>query len=373
MRFTILALLAWSAALASTSAEELTQLCKIGQPAVVQQPVAEADRAVWQGHIEHLYWAGDDILVTATLGGLVRCHTTADGRELWSKPLGGEIRPMTGDAIHSVTGPHSADGNLWSLGADHVIRELSLSDGRELRRFTREQLASLLKKDFVLPGHMAWLRDTKRVFIATYGDGYGLHGFVLDIAPFRPAGEAATDGFLRSAEVHASGRYLTTIGNGRIRIWSFDEHKQVYEFASGDALDTIDAPFMSNAQFNGKQTLVYTIDNSWATGQAFVQSINQTKADATFNSRHGHVVMDCDFAHGRIALTGTERHVTVVDLQGNVLLEKRRATADRNAAIRFSPSGRRLAVGSWDNTARVFKLPVTPAQRPIGPVVDAPP
>jgi hypothetical protein len=66
--------------------------------------------------------------------------------------------------------------------------------------------------------------------------------------------------------------------------------------------------------------------------------------------------MDVDFAKRRIVLTGTETGLTVVDFAGKEIAHLPKATLQRNTAVEFSPSGKQILVGSWDNTVSVFTL-----------------
>ena len=45
-----------------------------------------------------------------------------------------------------------------------------------------------------------------------------------------------------------------------------------------------------------------------------------------------------------------------MDFTGAVLADLKDATLQRNACVEFSPSGKRIVVGSWDNAAYVFEI-----------------
>lgn len=177
---------------------------------------------------------------------------------------------------------------------------------------------------------------------------------LFDARTFKKAATMKCDGFV--TEITPVGRFIVTLSHrNNIRIWDTKAGKEIFKKGK-DEEAAIDAPFTSNAMFDGEHTLVYTVDNSWATGKVFVHAILANKETASFDSRNGHVVMDVDFAHGRIALTGTNRKLTVVDLTGRVIADKDAVTFQRNISIAFSPNGERLAIGSWDNTVRIFEL-----------------
>jgi WD40 repeat protein len=88
--------------------------------------------------------------------------------------------------------------------------------------------------------------------------------------------------------------------------------------------------------------------------------VNAPQAKRDFDARNGHIEMDVDFQHERIALTGTSTNITLLSFAGEELVHLENAMPDRNACIEFSPSGDRLIVGCFDGTVAVFKLPTLP-------------
>ena len=165
-----------------------------------------------------------------------------------------------------------------------------------------------------------------------------------------------SDGHTKDAKTTPDGRFIVTLpGGNTVRIWDTKFREDIFKLGDNEDVPT-DAPFISNAMFDGNRTLVYTVDDSWSRGKVFVHDIQADKELAKFGSRNGHAVMDVDFSRGRIALTGTEKSLTVLDLAGNIIAEKAAVTSQRNVAIAFSPNGKRLAIGSNDATVRIFDL-----------------
>jgi len=164
---------------------------------------------------------------------------------------------------------------------------------------------------------------------------------------------AKSEGSVTVRPTRNGSNILTLSHANNIRIWSLDQTREIFKMGE-DKVAAIDAPFTSNAVFDGDKTLVYSIDNSWATGRVYVYDIQKKKEEARFNSRNGHLEMDVDFTTSRIALTGTSKSLTLVDFSGRVLAERKNAADQRVVAVSFSPDGNRLALGSWDNTVRIF-------------------
>ena len=310
-------------------------------------PVPEhADReAGWNGHVDYVQWAGDNILCGGR-SGFVRCYDPKTKQPKWSVQLGGEI-----DCI-SVAIPKDRLYVLDNQNAVHVFR---VSDGHKAATVSSNQLARNAGRSFLTPGRVGWIPFVDQLFVTNFSEKYGDNGFLFDATNFKKAATIKCDGFVSEIATTPDGRFIVTRNWSNIRIWDAKEGKEIFKYGD-DKEVAIDAPFVSNATFDGEHTMVYTVDNSWATGKVFVHDILANKETASFDSRNGHVVMDVDFPHGRIALTGTKQNLTVVDLTGKVVANKQAVTFQRNVAIAFSPDGKRLAIGSWDNTVRVFEL-----------------
>jgi WD40 repeat protein len=118
---------------------------------------------------------------------------------------------------------------------------------------------------------------------------------------------------------------------------------------------TIDAPFFSHLRDSGSDTIVYTLDNSWATGSVYIHNIS-TKATKSFDARSGHIELDVSFPKRRIALTGTSTDLTVLDFDGKQVAHTTKATLQRNYSVEFSPDGERVLVVSGDNTLSIFSI-----------------
>jgi len=63
-----------------------------------------------------------------------------------------------------------------------------------------------------------------------------------------------------------------------------------------------------------------------------------------------------DFERSLLALTGTSENLLITNFKGESLAEFKNAAEGRILAVKFSPNGKFIAVGSRDNTVRVFAL-----------------
>ena len=228
-------------------------------------------------------------------------------------------------------------------------------DGVERDFQTREHFSDGRGVPYLVPYRVTWVPVAQKLLVFT-SDANGGNGLLLDGESFENGATIQTEDFVKRCSTDCSGRFVVTVsGRDNVHIWDTKAAKEIFECGQ-NKVPAVDAPFISNAMFDGDRVLIYTVDNSWGTGTVVVQDVLANQEKARFNSRNGHVVMDVDFAHKRVALTGTERRLSVLDFSGNLFADKGSVTFQRNAAISFSPDGNLLAVGSWDNTIRIFEI-----------------
>lgn len=165
------------------------------------------------------------------------------------------------------------------------------------------------------------------------------------------------ESFTTEMTVSPDGKQLTTVSNRNyVCVQDIATGEKTYSLGDPKAnLPAIDAPFVSHAQFDGKQVLIHTVDSGWGNGQVHVTDITNGKA-ARFNARNGHIEMAVDFKRTQIALTGTSKHLTILRFDGTEVAELKNATKARNDCVAFSPAGKRIAVGCYDRTVSVFEI-----------------
>jgi WD domain, G-beta repeat len=298
-----------------------------------------------EGSVDFVHWVGDSI-VCAGRSGFARRFDPETRRELWSAKLKGDAQ------CRSFAGSKDRLYLIDDGGGVHVFR---CADGVEIETRTQQQFSDLLGTDFVIPYRVTWVPVAEKLLVFTSAAKVGT-GLLLDGTTFAKAATIKTGDFVRFVSTDATGRFAITVTDkDNIQIWDLQAAQEIFKCDQNET-PAVDAEFTSNVQFDGDRTLVYTVDNSWSTGTVVVHDILANQEKARFNSRNGHVVMDVDFVHQRIALTGTERRLTILGLAGNVIADKESVTFQRNVAIAFSPDGSKLAIGSWDNTVRIFGI-----------------
>lgn len=321
--------------------------------AVIGTPVGGLDGA-WQGHVDFLAWLDADTLVFAGESGFVKCYSLRAHSEAWSAAVG--------DKIHNIA---AGQGSLFLLDEHETIHILDAASGKRVRTISREAVAKSAGVPSLLPNNLAYVPQRNLLLVASYSENYGENTFLMDSRSFKVVGRIRSEGFLTKMSPSQDGSHIITLSNpDNIRLWSLDLRREVFNMGKNE-LGAIDAPFTSNAAFDGKRSLVYSVDNSWATGTLHVYDTQQKIELACFDSRNGHLEMDVDFRTLRVALTGTSRNLTLVDFSGRVLAERKKAADRRIVAVKFSPDRTRLALGSWDNSVRVFEIKDQGAKKAI--------
>lgn len=320
------------------SAADLEPVVVIGTPV--------ADRAeAWKDHVNFVAWIDDDTMVFAGESGFIKCYSVREKSERWAKTIDAKIRQLD-----------AGNGRLFLLDAGDTVHVLAAAKGETVKRLGRKDLEAIAGADFLIPNNLAWVPGRNALMVSMAAEGYGDNSFLLDGESFKLLGRVGSDGFVTDVCVTRDGSHVVARSHAdTIRIWSMGEAREVFKMGKGKGI-VIDGEFISNATFDGKGTLVYSVDNSWATGTVHLHDIRQGKEIARFDSRNGHLEMDVDFASSRIALTGTSKELVIVGFDGRPVGARKNASDQRIVAVKFSPDGRRVAVGSWDTTARIFEI-----------------
>jgi len=296
--------------------------------------------------VDFVHWVRDDVICCGHPGFAHR-YNLATRRLIWSAPAG---NPSQRGSVAV------SNKRLYAMGSNGALQAFALANGQHEWSATPTQLAQRAGMASLNPTHIGFIPGTNRLLITAFAKEYGPNGYLFDGA-LQKVGQVKTDGFVAQITTDPTGRFIVTLSiTNNIRIWDTKTSKEIFKFEEDRNELVMDAPFFSNAQFDGHRTLVYTEDNSWATGTVFVHDIVDNKELAHFDSRHGHVVMDVDFPHQHIAVAGTNRRLMVLDFAGKVVADQETISPDRNMAVAFSENGERLAVGSQDGSLRVFRL-----------------
>ncbi len=337
----VVALTPWQA-----PAAELKLVLRHGQP-------VEDRKAAWDGHIDFASWIDDEHIVFASHSGNVACMSLNNGKVNWTRTNVGDITDW------SVS---QSTNRLAYLTEKNSIYIIDCTNGAPLFTVGSARLAQLLRIDFAIPCRVAITPNDGRLIVCTYSTFYGCNGYVLD---------SSYKTLLYSFHIDASPKEITVAPKGdRVAIVANEDVLCLRNLATDrdaffrgeriakepDSLTfTIDAPFFSHLRDGGGDTIVYSLDNSWATGKVFVHDI-KTKQVKSFDALNGHIELDVSFPTRRIALTGTSTDLTLLDFEGRLLAHKKKATMQRHSCVEFSPNGEQLLVGSWDNTLCVFTI-----------------
>jgi WD40 repeat protein len=312
--------------------------------ATIGTPISSRSSA-WDGHVNFLLWNDPNTIIYAGEKGFLKCHNVSANTEVWTQRLDCKIRNIAGGVK-----------SLFLLDDKGILIVLSAKDGIINKTLSREDIAKTVGISFVILNNMAYIHDTNQLVLCGSSNQYGSNSYILDGLNLKHIKTMDTDGFVKHVNTSPSGEHIVTLSmNNYIRIWSLLDNHEIFKLGEGKG-SPIDAPFMSNSQYDGKDTLVYSIDNSWSTGTVHVYNINEKKEIASFDSRNGHLEMDVDYVNKRIALTGTTKNLVLTDFSGQLLSEVKAAAEQRIVVVKFSPDYSRLAIGSWDNTVRVFSI-----------------
>ncbi len=316
------------------SAEELPSIAVIGKPIP-----ARLGGGSWPHRVEFLFWGSDDSIAYGGTAGFVCNYDLKLHRQAWEATVG--------TAITGVTGSSDSD-RLYVLDAQGTIHILAKSDDKELSSTAlgRGQVHSGATP---YSGTFVWNPQRQCLLFSGVSGDVTLTAERLNIVAVK-----SEDGF-HDVSLDPTGQYVVLTSNlNTVRIWDLKQKKLHATFGKPEE-SLIDAQFVSNGWFDGTRTLIITNDNAWSVGSVTVADTIDDEFKVVFSSENGHVVIDVDAANKWIALIGTSGTLTVTDFSGTIL-GQRKATQDRNMVVRFSPNGKRVAIGSLDNTVRIFDL-----------------
>lgn len=352
-------LLAFHVALNTAAAGELKEEFVFGNP------VADREKA-WPGHVTYASWLDEArIVFWSAQQGLV-CLSLETKMPVWTRKTGAEVDNW------SVSQKSQLIAFEWSEKqfGDSSVAVVDGKTGKAVFEASSNQLAKLLKVPYVIVSTVALSPEGDRLHILSYSKKFERSGYAFD--PRNPAKVLAfqVDPSVRELSFSADGKRIAYVAAGSdggvadqqvLAVRSIDDDRDVFlkgkrvlvepEVHSG----TVDAAFYSHVRYDGQNLLLLSRDNSWSKGDLFLRDL-RTGKEKSFDGRNGHIELDARFDLKRIALTGTSTDVVVLDLEGKVIAEKKKATRDRNVWVEFSPKGDRLLVGSWDNTVRVFRI-----------------
>ena len=324
---------------------EITRTHKFGS--------AIADRSLAiSGRIDHASWIDESRIVYWSINGELVCRDISKNEKPWS------INNISGVKSWSMCRKKSLLALVYSEDDEMLIgttkvRIIDCENGKTVFSADSGQLAKLLSSKYSLPTHVALTPSGAKLVVCCFRDG----GYVLDPSFSKIESRFETSERVTSIHVSPDGSRVSLIGD-ELCIRDLKLNKDILggtRLKKITVRSGIDAPFVSHTRYDGKETFVYTIDNSWSTGKVFVHNIKTDKSQS-FDALNGHIEMDVDFPRKRLVLTGTSKHLTVFNFDGKTLGHFPNSSSQRNMCVEFSPSGDQILVGSWDNTVSVFKI-----------------
>ncbi len=225
-----------------------------------------------------------------------------------------------------------------------------------------EQLAKLLGTPYFVPTCVA-LAEDGRLIVCDYERQFGRNGYVFDSTYQKVLSAFDIDASPDQISLSPDGSRVAAIADvgvvsvrdARTNAAVYFEGRRIMEAPKNLHL-VIGPPFLSHVRHDGDNTLVYTMDGGcFGIGEVFVRDL-AAKRVAKFGGRNGHIEMDVSFAKQWIALTGTSTDLALLDFEGKVIAEIKKATTRRNSCVEFSPSSDRVLVVSYDGTLSVFAI-----------------
>jgi WD40 repeat protein len=298
------------------------------------------------GQDDCLMWLDANRFVDAAELGLIQCYDLSRKAILWSKQMGGKIEGISTCGrrvfVHVVT------------VESEIIYALDAIDGSIKAQITGDALAENLGLEYLRIGSIDWVPQRQWLVVSISAYPQDIH-VIIDGQTSKILKNPLAAKLTRQVQASDSGSHLVGLEGNQIRIWDTATGQEIYKIGSSKR-SAVDLPFVSNVAFGSKNTLVYCVDNSWATGRVVVVDVARKKELARFDSLNGHAKMAVDFKHQRIALAGTSPGLTIMDFTAKKLAQIKDAFKRRILSITLSPDGRHLALGGWDKAVHVFEI-----------------
>ncbi|HEY4312879.1 MAG TPA: hypothetical protein VGN12_25740 [Pirellulales bacterium] len=317
--------------------------------AVLGTPVPERQSHP-RTYVNSVEWAGSK-LVCAGGAGFVRCYDPETRERLWFVSLASSVGSLAID---------EAAGKVFVLEEGHRLNVYRLADGKPIAKYTDKDIGKRAGKAYVMSTAIACSPRGGRLLITDFGKDFnqpGSLGLLFNV-DLRLTGRATVEGFVNKASFDSTGRYLVTVNShsNNVRIWDCQANREIFKIGEDRDVIETDTEHLSDARFDGDRTLVVATNGAWLLGSTIsIVDIHDDVEKASFMSQI-HVALDVDFVHGHIAVGGSENDLAIHDMSGKLLALKKNGALQRIEAVRFSPDGKRIAIGSADGTARTFLL-----------------
>jgi len=339
MRIYLLILIFGSIACETAVAQQIEQSSRIDIPSVTSTEGFDSNRYFAE-------WLNDTEVVSFTRDQKLSRVNATTKEVIWS-------RDWLDGVSDSAVCPSQMRIGLISQDDRQVVL-VNATDGSTVLTKQSDQLGKQSGASSFLPSQIALHPKNGSVLISDFSTHFGNNAYLFSPKLDGIVKKIGVDSMPREISFSANSDRLTILADFDVlNVRDINKNADVYfagkrfEKPRDSITSVIDAPFFSNAHQDGQNILVYSRDNSWATGQIFVHRLDN-KSTIEFDGLNGHIVMDVDFANSRIAVSGTSKNISLFDFDGKKLAELSNATGKRNLRIRFSPNGEKLLICNSD-------------------------
>lgn len=321
--------------------------------------VQDREKAIG-GRILFASWVNDANVIFATDRSTITRIAIPSGERTWSVKLMGGIDNWS----------FSRHSKRLAIRTGKVITILDASNGTPLFRANNTRLADLLKVESINPSHIS-LSPNGSLLICESSPSFGANAYLVDKSYKRVASRHCIDAHIREVSLRNCGRYMTVVGDGNLlsirdtlrerdvfllgrrRRVSAIHNSKKRQITLPEYRTVLDAPYYSHMKYGGGRIAVYSKDGGLVNGHIYVRDLCANRV-RKIDAGNAHIEMDVDFRARRIVVTGTAKDVTIIDFEGKKRAHATSISQQRNLCVEFSPSGRQVLVGSWDNTLSVF-------------------
>lgn len=322
----------------------------------IGKPIQEHEKG-WQGHVDRVSWVDEKTIVSWSQGTELRCQDVQTKQIKWSVK---NINEISGWTLHHST------RQLALLHEAIGAKKISIYDcntGRRLRVIESDELARFFGVSSAWPNSIAYTPNDAQLVICCSENLFGRNAFLLDPTYKKVVSSFDVDASAKKLTLSPDGKTATVLAAKEVVCTrELKTNKERYFIGQRVFLDpgwttlTIGPSFASHAYHDGDKTLITAIDGGCFGEGVFKFHNLETKGSKFYNAHEGHIEMDVDFAKKRIAITGTSTDLKLMDFDGQIVAKLPKVTEQRNIAVEFSPNGKRIAVGSWDNTVRIVEI-----------------
>lgn len=329
---------------AGAHAQELERVNRIDVPAT--------DRSVKiEGHGFFAAWVTDAEIVSYGLDGQLKRTDVISSEVKWNKKWFDSV----GD--WSVS---KSTSRLALVTRQKGVTVLSCDEGMSIFAATDEMLGKKTGSQPFYPRCVALSPNEGRLVVSNISTHFGNNAFLFSEDFNEVERVIGIDALPRKMRISSNGNHLVTLADFDVlNVRDIQKNTDVYFEGKRiekprDFTGFEDGPFYSNAFHDGDKLLIFSRDNSWATGVIKLLFLDSKKT-VTFDGLNAHIAMDVDFENKRIAVAGTSKNISIFDFDGKKIIELKNATEQHSNGIEFSPSGDKILTFNRDSIW-IFKI-----------------